>query len=110
MVLGALGSDTGGSVRGPASFNGHTGLKVTYGRVPKFGVVPLGYSLDSIGPMARTAWDCAALLAVMAGHDPRDPDAAENPVPNYTAALSGSVKGVRIGVPRTYFFDVGRTG
>jgi len=106
MVLGALGSDTGGSVRGPASFNGHTGLKVTYGRVPKFGVVPLAYSLDSIGPMARTAWDCAALLTVMAGHDPRDPDAAEKPVQDYTAALSGDVKGVRIGVPRSYFYDV----
>jgi aspartyl-tRNA(Asn)/glutamyl-tRNA(Gln) amidotransferase subunit A len=106
MVLGALGTDTGGSVRGPASFNGHTGLKVTYGRVPKFGVVPLGYSLDSIGPMARTAWDCAALLAVMAGHDPRDPDAAEKPVPNYTAALSGTLEGLRVGVPRSYFFDV----
>jgi aspartyl-tRNA(Asn)/glutamyl-tRNA(Gln) amidotransferase subunit A len=106
MVLAALGTDTGGSVRGPASFNGHTGLKVTYGRVPKFGVVPLAYSLDSIGPMARTAWDCAALLAVMAGHDPRDPDAAEKPVPDYTAALSGSVEGLRIGIPRSYFFDV----
>jgi aspartyl-tRNA(Asn)/glutamyl-tRNA(Gln) amidotransferase subunit A len=106
MVLGALGTDTGGSVRGPASFNGHTGLKVTYGRVPKYGVVPLAYSLDSIGPMARTAWDCAALLAVMAGHDPRDPDAARRPVLDYTAALSGGVEGVRIGVPRSYFFDI----
>jgi aspartyl-tRNA(Asn)/glutamyl-tRNA(Gln) amidotransferase subunit A len=106
MVLGALGTDTGGSVRGPASFNGHTGLKVTYGRVPKFGVVPLAYSLDSIGPMARTAWDCAALLAVMAGHDPRDLDAVDQPVPDYTAALSGNARGMRIGVPRSYFYDV----
>src|SRR5579859_4731864 len=71
LALGALGTDTGGSVRGPASANGHTGLKVTYGRVPKFGVVPLGYSLDSVGPMARTAWDCAAMLGVMAGYDPQ---------------------------------------
>jgi aspartyl-tRNA(Asn)/glutamyl-tRNA(Gln) amidotransferase subunit A len=106
MVLGGLGTDTGGSVRAPASANGHTGLKVTFGRVPKFGCVPLGYSLDSIGPMARTSWDCAALLSVMAGYDPRDPTAADEPVPDYTAALSGSVEGLRIGVPSNYFFDV----
>lgn len=105
LVLGALGTDTGGSVRGPASANGHTGLKVSYGRVPKFGVVPLGYSLDSVGPMARTAWDCAALLNVMAGYDPRDPTVADEPVPDYTAALTGSVVGLRIGVPTRYFFD-----
>src|SRR5579859_7718347 len=105
MVLGALGTDTGGSVRGPASANGHTGLKVSFGRVPKFGCVPLGYSLDSIGPMARTAWDCAALLTVMAGYDPRDPTAAKEPVPDYTRALTGEIKGLRIGIPSTYFFD-----
>ncbi|MBV9580034.1 MAG: amidase, partial [Chloroflexi bacterium] len=105
LALGALGTDTGGSVRGPAAANGHTGLKVTYGRVPKFGVVPLGYSLDSVGPMARTAWDCAALLGVMAGYDPRDPTAADEPVADYTAALNGSVAGMRIGVPMEYFFD-----
>jgi aspartyl-tRNA(Asn)/glutamyl-tRNA(Gln) amidotransferase subunit A len=105
LALGALGTDTGGSVRGPAAANGHTGLKVTYGRVPKFGVVPLGYSLDSVGPMARTAWDCAALLGVMAGFDPRDPTAADEPVPDYTAALTGNVAGMRIGVPVEYFFD-----
>ena len=99
LVLGALGTDTGGSVRGPASANGHTGLKVTFGRVPKFGCVPLGYSLDSIGPMARTAWDCAALLGVMAGYDPRDPTAADEPVPDYTASLTGDIVGLRIGVP-----------
>ncbi len=105
LALGALGTDTGGSVRGPAAANGHTGLKVTYGRVPKFGIVPLGYSLDSVGPMARTAWDCAALLGVMAGYDPRDPTAADEPVPEYTAALTGDVAGMRIGVPMEYFFD-----
>lgn len=105
LVLGGLGTDTGGSVRAPASVNGHTGLKVTFGRVPKFGCVPLGYSLDSIGPMARTAWDCAALLKVMAGYDPRDPTAADKPVPDYTAALSGNIQGLRIGVPGAYFFD-----
>ncbi len=105
LVLGALGTDTGGSVRGPASANGHTGLKVTYGRVPKFGCVPLGYSLDSIGPMARTAWDCAALLTVMAGYDARDVTAADVPVPDYTSALDGRLQGLRIGVPTEYFFD-----
>jgi aspartyl-tRNA(Asn)/glutamyl-tRNA(Gln) amidotransferase subunit A len=106
LVLGGLGTDTGGSVRAPAAANGHTGLKVTFGRVPKFGCVPLGYSLDSIGPMARTAWDCAALLNVMAGYDPRDPTAAEQPVPDYVGALSGQIQGLRIGVPSSYFFDV----
>ncbi|MBV9323808.1 MAG: amidase [Chloroflexi bacterium] len=106
LALGALGTDTGGSVRGPAAANGHTGLKVTFGRVPKFGCVPLGYGLDSVGPMARTAWDCAALLRVMAGYDARDPTAANVPVPDYTAALTGTIRGLRIGVPTNYFFDV----
>ena len=106
MVLGGLGTDTGGSVRAPAAANGHTGLKVSFGRVPKYGCVPLGYSLDSIGPMARTAWDCAAMLSVMAGYDPRDPTAAQVPVPDYTAALSGDIQGLRIGIPDSYFFDV----
>jgi aspartyl-tRNA(Asn)/glutamyl-tRNA(Gln) amidotransferase subunit A len=105
MVLGGLGTDTGGSVRGPASANGHTGLKVSFGRVPKFGCVPLGYSLDSIGPMARSAWDCAALLKVIAGYDPRDPTAAQMTVPDYPKALTGEIKGLRVGVPRAYFFD-----
>ncbi len=105
LVLGALGTDTGGSVRAPAAANGHTGLKVTFGRVPKYGCVPLGYSLDSIGPMARTAWDCAAMLGIMAGFDPRDPTAADEPVPDYTASLNGNVEGLRIGVPTSYFFD-----
>jgi aspartyl-tRNA(Asn)/glutamyl-tRNA(Gln) amidotransferase subunit A len=105
LILGGLGTDTGGSVRAPAAANGHTGLKVTFGRVPKFGCVPLGYSLDSIGPMARSAWDCAALLNVMAGYDPRDPTAADVPVPDYTAALTGTIQGLRIGVPSDYFFD-----
>jgi aspartyl-tRNA(Asn)/glutamyl-tRNA(Gln) amidotransferase subunit A len=105
MALGGLGTDTGGSVRGPASANGHTGLKVTFGRVPKNGVVPLGYSLDSVGPMARSAYDCAALLQVMAGYDAGDPCAAEVEVPDYLAMLTGSVEGLRIGVPMPYFFD-----
>src|SRR5690606_23586946 len=98
-------TDTGGSVRGPAAANGHTGLKVTFGRVPKSGVVPLGYSLDSIGPMARSAYDCALMLEVMAGHDPSDPNAADVPVPQYSAQLDGSVDGLKIALPMPYFFD-----
>ncbi|HTF08046.1 MAG TPA: amidase [Asanoa sp.] len=105
LALGGLGTDTGGSVRSPAAVNGHTGLKVTFGRVPKSGVVPLGFSLDSIGPMARSAWDCAALLEVMAGFDPTDPNAAQQPVPAYTELLDGSVDGLRIALPMPYFFD-----
>jgi aspartyl-tRNA(Asn)/glutamyl-tRNA(Gln) amidotransferase subunit A len=86
--------------------NGHTGLKVTFGRVPKNGVAPLGYTLDSIGPMARSAMDCALLLQVMAGHDPGDPFASAAAVPDYAAALTGDVEGLRIGIPTRYFFDV----
>ena len=105
MILGGIGTDTGGSVRGPASSNGHSGLKVTFGRVPKWGCVPLGYSLDSIGPMARSAYDCAAMLSVIAGHDARDPDSVDVPVPDYAGLLDGSAAGLRIGVPKAYFFD-----
>lgn len=105
MVLGGLGTDTGGSVRGPASVTGHTGLKVTFGRVPKNGVVPLAYSLDSVGPMARSALDCALLLETIAGHDPGDPHAAWRPVPAYSETLDGDVRGLRVGVARGYFLD-----
>jgi aspartyl-tRNA(Asn)/glutamyl-tRNA(Gln) amidotransferase subunit A len=105
LALGGLGTDTGGSVRSPAAVNGHTGLKVTFGRVPKSGVVPLGFSLDSVGPMARSAWDCAALLEVMAGYDASDPNSAQHPVPSYTGLLDGSVDGMRIALPMPYFFD-----
>jgi len=106
LALGGLGTDTGGSVRFPAAMNGHTGLKVTFGRVPKSGVVSLGYSLDSIGPMARSAYDCALLLQVMAGYDATDPDAADTAVDtDYTATLDGSVEGMSLGVPMPYFFD-----
>jgi aspartyl-tRNA(Asn)/glutamyl-tRNA(Gln) amidotransferase subunit A len=105
LALGGLGTDTAGSVRGPAAANGHTGLKVTFGRVPKNRVVPLGYSLDSVGPMARSASDCATLLETMAGHDPGDPYAAKRDVPRYTQALTGSVDGLKIGVPMPFFFD-----
>jgi aspartyl-tRNA(Asn)/glutamyl-tRNA(Gln) amidotransferase subunit A len=105
LVLGGLGTDTGGSVRFPAAVNGHTGLKVTFGRVPKSSVVPLGYTLDSIGPMARSAADCALLLQVMAGYDATDRFASEAAVPDYSAMLTGDVTGLKIGVPMPYFFD-----
>ena len=105
LVLGGLGTDTGGSTRGPSSVNGGTGMKQTFGRVSKFGCVPLGYSLDGINPMARTAYDCALILQVIAGYDPKDPTTVDVPVPDYVAALTGDVKGVKIGVPMEYFFD-----
>jgi aspartyl-tRNA(Asn)/glutamyl-tRNA(Gln) amidotransferase subunit A len=105
LVLGGLGTDTGGSVRAPAAASGLTGLKVTFGRVPKNGVVPLGYSLDSVGPMARSAYDCALMLEVMAGYDAGDPCASTMAVPAYTEALDGDVTGLRIGVPRGYWLD-----
>lgn len=105
LVLGGLGTDTGGSIRGPSSFCGISGLKPTYGRVSKEGCVPLSYSLDHIGPMARTMRDCALLLQPIAGFDPLDPSTAQRDVPDYAAALNGSVQGVRIGISRPFFFD-----
>jgi aspartyl-tRNA(Asn)/glutamyl-tRNA(Gln) amidotransferase subunit A len=105
LALGGLGTDTGGSVRGPAAVNGHTGLKVTFGRVPKSGVVPLAYTLDSVGPMARSAADCALLLQVMAGYDATDRFSSKAEVPDYTAMLTGDVTGLKIGLPMPYFFD-----
>ncbi|MFE3229396.1 amidase [Nocardia sp. NPDC059228] len=98
MFLGAVGTDTAGSIRIPAAFNGITGLKPTFGRVPKSGVVPLGYTLDHVGPMARTAADCALLLSVLAGHDPSDPYSAWSPIQDYPAALTGDLHGVTVGV------------
>ncbi|MCW0213659.1 MAG: amidase [Pseudonocardia sp.] len=98
MFLGGLGTDTGGSIRFPATNCGITGMKQTFGRVPKYGCVPLGYSFDHIGPMARSAQDCAAMLAVLAGHDPRDATSVDRPVDDYLGGLTGSLEGVRIGV------------
>ncbi|TQS45802.1 amidase [Cryptosporangium phraense] len=98
--LGALGTDSGGSIRMPSAFCGTTGLKPTYGRVPRTGGVPMGWSTDTIGPMATTARDCALLLSVIAGASPLDPSAAEVAVPGYLDALTGDLAGVRIGVDR----------
>ncbi|HWO93778.1 MAG TPA: Asp-tRNA(Asn)/Glu-tRNA(Gln) amidotransferase subunit GatA [Dehalococcoidia bacterium] len=105
QALGATGSDTGGSIRQPAAFCGITGLKPTYGRVSRFGLVAFASSLDQVGPLARTARDCAMLLQAMAGHDPNDSTSADIPVPDYVAALTGEVRGLRIGVPSEYFPD-----
>lgn len=98
VVLGALGSDTGGSIRQPAAFCGITGLKPTYGRVSRFGLIAYGSSLDQIGPLAISAADCALLLETLAGHDPKDSTSADRPVPNYREELQTNCKGVRIGV------------
>jgi aspartyl-tRNA(Asn)/glutamyl-tRNA(Gln) amidotransferase subunit A len=105
LVPGAVGSDTGGSIRHPAAWSGVSGLKPTYGRVPLRGVVPLALSLDHVGPMARSAEDCALLLSVLAGHDRADPTSADVPVPDYVGALTRPVRGLRLGVPRGPFFE-----
>ena len=103
MVPAALGSDTGGSVRQPAAFCGVVGLKPTYGRVSRSGLVAFGSSLDQIGPLTRSVADAARLLAVIAGHDPRDATCADRPLDDYGAACREGVAGLRIGMPREYF-------
>ena len=105
LVYGALGSDTGGSVRLPAAVNGVLGLKATYGRVPRSGAMPLSWSCDHLGPLARTAADLARLMNVIAGHDPADPTASRRAVPDYGAGLDAGIRGLRIGIPRNYYFD-----
>lgn len=99
----SLGTDTGGSIRQPASLSGCVGLKVTYGRVSRFGVIAMASSWDSVGPFARTAQDAAHIMNVIAGKDPYDSTTPDVPVPDYTANLSKGVKGLRIGVPKEYF-------
>ena len=101
----ALGTDTGGSIRQPASFCGVTGLKPTYGRVSRYGLVAYASSLDQVGPLARDAADCALILQAIAGHDPRDATSLPDPVPDYSAALTGDIKGLRLGVPSEYFAE-----
>ncbi len=98
FFLGGLGTDTGGSIRIPSAFCGITGLMPTFGLVPKSGCVPLGYSLDHVGPMARSAHDCALMLAELAGHDPTCASSVELDVPDYPAALTGDLTGLRVGV------------
>ncbi len=102
MCLGALGSDTGGSVRQPAAHCGVVGLKPTYGRVSRFGLIAYASSLDQIGPFGRSVGDVARLLQAVAGHDPDDSTSVPLPVPDYSAALAGGVQGLRVGIPREY--------
>ena len=99
MCFGSLGSDTGGSIRGPASYCGIVGIRPTYGRVPRHGVTPLSWSLDTVGPMARTVLDCGIMLQAIAGHDPRDPTSSRSPVPNYTEELEARTGRLNIGLP-----------
>lgn len=101
----ALGSDTGGSVRQPAAFCGVVGMKPTYGRVSRYGLVAYASSLDQIGPLAKDVADCALLLRVIAGHDPRDSTSVDLEVPDYLASLNPQVSGMRIGLPREYFAE-----
>jgi aspartyl-tRNA(Asn)/glutamyl-tRNA(Gln) amidotransferase subunit A len=105
LCYGALGSDTGGSIRTPSSHCGIVGIKPTYGRVSRYGVVPLSWSLDHAGPMARSVEDCAILLQAIAGYDPRDPASANVAVPDFRARLRDDIKGLRVGVPRANWFD-----
>lgn len=106
LCVAGLGSDTGASIRAPASFCGVVGLKPTYGRVSRAGALPLAWSLDHVGPIGRTVADCALVLHAIAGPDARDPSASTAPVPEYAAELDRGVEGLKVGVPREYFFDL----
>ena len=105
LCLAATASDTGGSIRQPAAFTGTVGIKPTYGRCSRWGMVAFASSLDQAGPIARTTRDCAIMLGSMAGHDPRDATSVDAPVPDYEAAVGRSIKGLRIGIPREYRID-----
>jgi aspartyl-tRNA(Asn)/glutamyl-tRNA(Gln) amidotransferase subunit A len=102
--FGAIGTDTGGSIRLPSAVNGITGIRPTIGRVSNFGVVPLAWSMDTVGPMTRTVEDCALMFGAVAGHDPKDDGTALVPVDDYTADLGRGIEGIRIGVDSGYFF------
>ena len=105
LCLGATGTDTGGSIRQPAAFTGITGIKPTYGRVSRWGVVAYASSLDQAGPMTKTVRDAAIFLQSMAGHDPKDSTSADIAVPDFEAALTGDIRGKKIGIPREYRVD-----
>jgi aspartyl-tRNA(Asn)/glutamyl-tRNA(Gln) amidotransferase subunit A len=105
LAIAATGTDTGGSIRQPASFCGIVGLKPTYGRCSRWGIVAFASSLDQAGPMTRTVLDAAIMLGAMAGHDPKDSTSAPEAVPDFAAALGGDIRGLRIGIPREYRID-----
>ena len=105
LCLGATGTDTGGSIRQPAAFTGITGIKPTYGRVSRWGVIAYASSLDQAGPMTKSVRDAAIFLQSMAGHDPMDSTSADLPVPDFEAALTGDIRGTKIGIPREYRID-----
>ena len=104
LCMGALGSCTGGSIRGPAAHCGTAGIKATYGRVSRYGVVPLSWTLDHCGPLTWTVEDSAIMLQAIAGYDPKDPTTSHAPVPDYMASIKDDIKGLRVGVPRDFFF------
>ncbi|KCV80977.1 aspartyl/glutamyl-tRNA amidotransferase subunit A [Actibacterium atlanticum] len=105
LCLAATGTDTGGSIRQPAAFTGITGLKPTYGRCSRWGVVAFASSLDQAGPMTKSVRDAAIMLQAMAGHDPKDSTSADFPLPDFEAALTGDIKGKKIGIPKEYRMD-----
>ncbi len=105
IAMGATGTDTGGSIRQPAAFTGLVGLKPTYGRCSRWGIVAFASSLDQAGPLARNVEDAALMMQVMAGHDPKDSTSVDIPVPDYRAGLDGGVKGLKIGIPKEYRVD-----
>jgi aspartyl-tRNA(Asn)/glutamyl-tRNA(Gln) amidotransferase subunit A len=104
-AFGALGSDTGGSIRQPAALSGIVGFKPTYGRVSRFGLVAFASSLDQVGPLTKTVRDCALIMNAIAGHDPQDSTALNTPVPDYTARLGDHSRGIRLGVPKEYMVE-----
>ena len=105
QATAALGTDTGGSIRQPASHCGCVGLKPTYGRVSRYGVIAYASSLDQVGPVTRNVADCAVMLRAVAGYDPCDSTSVQLPVPDYSAALTGDVRGLKVGLPKEYFID-----
>ncbi|MFN3701215.1 MAG: Asp-tRNA(Asn)/Glu-tRNA(Gln) amidotransferase subunit GatA [Alphaproteobacteria bacterium] len=104
-AMGATGTDTGGSIRQPAAFCGLAGIKPTYGRCSRWGIIAFASSLDQAGPIARTTEDCAIMLQAMAGFDPKDSTSANKPVPDYRSALNGDIKGLKVGIPKEYRID-----
>jgi aspartyl-tRNA(Asn)/glutamyl-tRNA(Gln) amidotransferase subunit A len=109
-AMGTLGSDTGGSIRQPAALTNTVGMKTTYGRVSRFGLIAFASSLDQVGPFTRTARDCALLLQHIAGYDPKDSTSLDVPVPDYAAQLTGDIKGMTIGIPQEYFVEGAEPG